>query len=175
VEENSLITDVETTRKDLREMFRKWDIDRTEYDVDWEQNNSRGQRMPGAIVHYLRNGQWQTVCCYSKNTRAENLRQIFLFLDRIRISERVGVQYQGLSSSKELVAQQPGQVEKERKEALLDAYDIVGASPDDKFEMIESIYLKKCQFYHPDKGGDPERFKRLTAAFELIKQSRGQK
>ncbi|MDD4986302.1 MAG: hypothetical protein PHQ43_11045 [Dehalococcoidales bacterium] len=50
-------TAVETTRVDIREMFRKWGIDRSEYDIEWEPNNSRGQRMPGAIVHYLRQGK----------------------------------------------------------------------------------------------------------------------
>jgi hypothetical protein len=164
-----LTKEVDLTRKDLREMFRKWGIDKSEYDIEWEPNNTRGQRMPGAIVHYLRQGKWQTVSCYATKSRAVNLRQILLFLDRIRISERVGIQYQGLSSSKELVTQQPGQAEKERKESLLDAYDIVGASPDDPFEMIEAVYKKKALYYHPDKGGNPERFKRLTEAYELIK------
>ncbi len=169
------VKQVDDTRADIREMFRKWNIDRTEFDIEWEPNNSRGQRMPGAIIHYLREGKWQTVCCYSRHSRAENLRQIYLFLDRVRIAEHNGIQYQGLSSSKEVVAQQHCQAEKERKETLLDAYDIVGASPDDPIDLIKDIYKRKANTYHPDHGGNPERFKRLTDAYQTIMQSRGEK
>jgi curved DNA-binding protein CbpA len=28
-------------------------------------------------------------------------------------------------------------------------------------------------FYHPDKGGDGEKFKRLTQAYELVMKNRG--
>ena len=60
-----------------------------------------------------------------------------------------------------------------RKEDLLDAYDTLGVSPDDPVELVKRVYANKSQFYHPDKGGDPEKFKRLTKAYELILKSRG--
>ncbi len=60
-----------------------------------------------------------------------------------------------------------------RKESILDAYAILGASPDDPAELIRDVYRRKSMFYPPDKGGDPEKFKRLTQAYELIMKNRG--
>ncbi len=96
-----------------------------------------------------------------------------LFLDRVRIAEDNGVAYSGLSGSKDLTT--TVDTEATRKESLLDAYDILGASPDDPVELIKELYRKKSMYYHPDKGGDSEKFKRLSQAYELIMQSRGQK
>ena len=62
-----------------------------------------------------------------------------------------------------------------RRESILDAYDTLGAGPDDPVELIKDVYRRKSMYYHPDKGGDPEKFKRLTAAYELILKSRGEK
>jgi integrase len=57
--------------------------------------------------------------------------------------------------------------------ALLDAYGVLGASPDDPTALIKDLYRKKAGYYHPDKpGGDAEKFKRLQDAYDLIMQSR---
>ncbi len=164
--------DVDVTRQQIRDMFRKWGIDRSETEILWEESKD-GRRLPGTIARYMRNGKWQEGSCHAFPTRAQNLRQIYLFLDRVRIAEDNGVAYSGLSGSKDLTT--TVDTESARKESLLDAYDILGASPDDPVELIKEIYRKKSMYYHPDKGGDPEKFKRLSQAYELIMQSRGQK
>jgi curved DNA-binding protein CbpA len=62
-----------------------------------------------------------------------------------------------------------------RKEATLDALDVLGVGPDDPVDLIKDIYRKKSMYYHPDKGGTDEKFKRLKDAYELIMNNRGQK
>jgi DnaJ-class molecular chaperone len=62
-----------------------------------------------------------------------------------------------------------------RGSPLIDAYDIVGASPDDPTDLVKELYRKKSTYYHPDKGGSRERFERLTKALETILKSRGDK
>jgi DnaJ-domain-containing protein 1 len=172
--------DVDRTRQDIRDMFAKWGIDKSEYEIVWQEETlATGvkRRLPGATIHYLRDNKWQTVSCFSKWDRGTNLRQLYMFLDRIRISEKVGIQYQGLSYTTEVTKSTKATSDNERdhKEDILDAYDILGASPDDPIELIKDIYRRKCMYYHPDKGGDQERFKRLQNAYELIMLSRGQK
>lgn len=163
--------DVDITRTEIRRMFEKWGIDRSETEILWDESKF-GSRMPGAIVRYMRGTKWQEVSCRAFPSRAQNLRQIFLFLDRMRIAEDNGVAYSGLSGGKEIVPTNSGT---NRKEELLDAYDFLGASPDDPIDLINDLYRKKSMYYHPDKGGDPERFKRLNQAYETIKSSRGVK
>ena len=165
--------DVERTRRDIRHQFAMWDIDPSEFEILWEEErdgSGRIFRRPGARVRYMRNGQWQEIACFGFTSRAENLRQCFLLIERLRIAEQHGVQYQGLTFTKELAATSP---EISRKESLLDAYDVLGVSPDDPVELVKDVFRRKSMFYHPDKGGDPEKFKRLNKAYELICESRG--
>ncbi|KKM94732.1 hypothetical protein LCGC14_1195440 [marine sediment metagenome] len=171
----SRVTAVDQSRRDIRHAFAMWDIDPSEFEILWEEERGgRGQIMkrPGAIVRYLRNSQWQTISCYGFPSRPENLRQCYLLLNRLRIAEQHGVQYEGLSHSTEVAAPDTASA---RRESILDAYDTLGAGPEDPLELIKDIYRRKSMYYHPDKGGDAEKFKRLTAAYELIMKSRGEK
>lgn len=166
--------DVDRTRSQIRHQFALWDIDPSEFEIVWEEDRSSGRiiRRPGATVRYMRNSQWQSISCFGFLSRAANLRQCFLLLERLRIAEQNGVQYQGLTFTGDLVTTSG---ETNRKQNLLDAYDILGVSPDDPIDLVESVYRKKSMFYHPDKGGDAEKFKRLNNAYETIMKSRGNK
>lgn len=167
--------DVDQTRRDIRDTFRKWDIDPSEFEILWEEDEDygrRGRRLPGAKVRYFRTKVWQLVSCHTFGSRAENLRQCFLLLDRLRIAEQHGVQYQGLTSTKEVAV---ADNDRSKREDLMDAYDFLGVGPDDPIELVKDVYRRKSMYYHPDKGGDPEKFKRLTRAYELICNSRGVK
>ncbi len=155
----------EQTMRELRSMFGKWDVDMWEPIPDKE-------RAPGVTVRYLRVGAWQQVHCNAFPTRAQNLRQVYLLLDRLRIAEKNGVSYTGLTSTKDLVASSP---EGQAKTKLQDSYFILGVTPEDPTEMIRNIYRSKANFYHPDKGGDKDKFIALHAAYEAICQARGVK
>lgn len=88
--------EVDRTRRQIRDTFRKWKVDPSEFEILWQEEmepERRGLRLPGAIVRYMRNGVWQTVASYRFPNRAENLRQCFLLLDRLRIAEQHGLQY----------------------------------------------------------------------------------
>ena len=165
--------DVDQTRREIRHTFFLWDIDPSEFEILWEEEREgrRVTRLPGARVRYMRNGQWQEVACFGFAKRAENLRQCFLLLDRLRVAEQHGVQYQGLTFTKDL-ATTTG--EAARRESLMDAYDILGVSPDDPVDLIKDVYRRKSMYYHPDKGGTDEKFKRLKSAYDLIMKGRGE-
>lgn len=165
--------DVDQTRREIRHTFTLWDIDPSEFEIIWEEDRSTGKiiRRPGATVRYQRNSQWQSVACFAFPNRAANLRQCFFLLERLRIAEQHGVQYEGLTHTKDLSITTG---EAARKENLMDAYDILGASPDDHFDLLKDIYRRKALYYHPDKpGGSGEKMKRLNTAWQLIQKSRG--
>ena len=152
--------DVDQTRQEIRDMFRKWDVDRSEFEIEWQEADFN-RRLPGVTVRYQRKGQMQSVSCFTFQSRAENLRQVYMLLDRLRLAEDHGVQYQGLTSSKEIAQTQPSV---NRNQEVLDAYDLLGVAPDDPMDMVTAIYQKKAQFFHPDKGGDEQKMVKLTAA-----------
>jgi molecular chaperone DnaJ len=56
-----------------------------------------------------------------------------------------------------------------------DLYEILGVSRDADEDEIKRAYRRRARELHPDAGGDPEAFKELTAAYEVLKnpQARG--
>ncbi|MFM7851502.1 MAG: DnaJ domain-containing protein [bacterium] len=47
-------------------------------------------------------------------------------------------------------------------------YDLLGVSKKSTFNEIKKAYHKLALKEHPDKGGDPEKFKLITAAYEVL-------
>lgn len=52
-----------------------------------------------------------------------------------------------------------------------DDYAILYLQPDAPDAILEVVYRKLAQLFHPDRGGDEEQFKRITAAYQRIKGS----
>ena len=50
-------------------------------------------------------------------------------------------------------------------------YDLLGVSPDASEAELKKSYRKKALSLHPDKGGDPELFKEVTSAYEVLSDS----
>jgi len=51
-------------------------------------------------------------------------------------------------------------------------YDILGVSRDSSVDDIKKAYKKAALAHHPDKGGDPEKFKEVSAAAETLTDDR---
>lgn len=47
-------------------------------------------------------------------------------------------------------------------------YDVLGISKDASPEEIKKAYRKLAREHHPDKGGDPEKFKKVQEAYETL-------
>lgn len=47
-------------------------------------------------------------------------------------------------------------------------YDALGISKSADAAEIKKAYRKNAMKNHPDKGGDPEKFKEVTAAYEVL-------
>ncbi len=52
---------------------------------------------------------------------------------------------------------------------MRDLYEILGVGRDAGDDEIKRAYRRKARELHPDAGGDPEAFKELTAAYEVLK------
>lgn len=52
---------------------------------------------------------------------------------------------------------------------MQDLYDILGVAHDASDDDIKRAYRRRARELHPDTGGDPEAFKELTAAYEVLK------
>jgi len=47
-------------------------------------------------------------------------------------------------------------------------YETLGVSKSDTCTVIKKAYLKLARVHHPDKGGDPEKFKEITKASDIL-------
>ena len=47
-------------------------------------------------------------------------------------------------------------------------YAVLGVAPTASKEEIKRAYLEACRTHHPDKGGDEERFKEASEAWEVL-------
>lgn len=49
-------------------------------------------------------------------------------------------------------------------------FDVVGVKSGASLEEIKAAYRARALTLHPDKGGDPEKFRRLQEAYEILKR-----
>ena len=54
-------------------------------------------------------------------------------------------------------------------------YDTLGVAPDATIGEIKKAYRKLALIHHPDKGGDENTFKKITAAYEMLKDDEKRK
>lgn len=156
---------VAQTLADLRRLFSKGEVE------DWEPIPL--EKEPGYSVRYYRNRNWTEISSYYQPTKAMNLRVCYQVIDNMFRWEARGVGgiVKGTAfMGGELVATKMGE-----RESFDEACAIIGVGPETSWEEIDRVYKVKVQFAHPDKGGDPERFKRLQKAYDYLKKVKGPK
>ena len=62
----------------------------------------------------------------------------------------------------------PGMPQKREPADTTKLYETLGIEKSSSAAQIKKAYRKKALRMHPDKGGDPEEFKKLQAAYDVL-------
>lgn len=153
---------VSDTLANLRRVFKSWGIE------EWEPVPGEDGR--SYSVRYLRSNQWTEINSQLQPTKAMNLRVCYQVIMYLKLWENRGVT--GIAKGVTFVG---GLVpsKNQDKEDYEQSCAILGVEPTVSIEEIKSVFRAKVQFAHPDKGGDPERFKRIQKAYDYIMKVKG--
>lgn len=61
-----------------------------------------------------------------------------------------------------------GQEEEPQGQKETELYEVLGVKSDASTEDIKKAFRKLAVKYHPDRGGDAEKFKEINAAHEVL-------
>ncbi|MBU0516736.1 MAG: J domain-containing protein [Proteobacteria bacterium] len=110
---------------------------------------------PAVAVYFELNGTPHVLACDKWDRVQDNTQAIRKHVEAIRGQERwgVGTLEQAFKGYKALPdpSQKPW-------------WEVLGVSRHDSLAEIEAAYRRQARTTHPDHGGDPEAFKRLTVA-----------
>ena len=59
-------------------------------------------------------------------------------------------------------------IKEEKRQKPMSDYETLGLEPNSSLREIRKAYLTLSMAFHPDKGGDPEQFKKIKAAYENL-------
>lgn len=156
---------VQETLAQLRKLMRDWSVE------DYEPVPGEDGR--SYAIRYLRGKVWTEVSSTLQPTKAQNLRAVYWAIHNLKTWGERGIT--GLAGGVTFVG---GLVPTGRggdRESFDEACDILGVDHDAPVEEVKRIYQVKVQRHHPDHGGDPERFKRLQKAYDLVLKVKGEK
>ena len=159
---------VAETLADLRRLFSAWAIE------DWEPVPS--EQGPGYSLRYYRNKIWTEVGSFNQPTKSMNLRVCFQVVDNLRRWESRGVTglVQAGGGSAAFMGGTLVATTNMERESYEEACATLGVEAGASMAEVKKVYQAKVQFAHPDRGGDPDRFKRLTRAYEYIAKVKGE-
>ena len=152
---------VQETLSDLRKLFRDHEIE------DFEAVPKDGNTYS---VRYYGGGTWVEIESRMQPTKSGNLRQCYQVIDSLLRWQLRGVS--GLANKQTFMSSALVSISGNAQKAseFVEACGVLGVDPDTSLEEIQDVYRVKAKRAHPDAGGDPERFKRLTRALEVIEK-----
>ena len=56
-----------------------------------------------------------------------------------------------------------------QRELILSALNTLDLHIESTFDEGKSSYRELCKIHHPDKGGDPDKFKEISNAWQILK------
>lgn len=174
LESTQKLLDAELTHLNAKSVVMQMFLDRSQIRLDGGLRAGATPRKPGIILSFsCKHGQLMYPCDTFKTWR-ENLRAIALALQALRSVDRYGVtsraeQYKGWQQ----LPSPGGPTIKTRDQALEFLGKILGCTLSElRGAPLVDAFIRQAQMKtHPDKGGDPEDFKRVMECEKVLKSA----
>lgn len=163
----------EDTRQDLAKMFQKW-ANATGSKFRWLHPRSRTEAKSiygKATLWFERDGREATIECDASQRYADNLRSLFMTLDRIRISEASGISLETLVTAAQTLMALPPPRHHEPEPATAsgdDPWDVLGLRAGAPLATVEAVW--RVAVKDAMQHRDDEAVKRLNVARDAIRQ-----
>jgi DnaJ-domain-containing protein 1 len=160
------------TLDDLDATMRKWGVSA------WRTSPQRPPRKRWyraderrVDLTFERGGRSITISHDRQATPEDNLRVLYLAAEAMRLNERRGIAAVLASAYAQLPPpEDAAPVSPDDPHA--DPYTVLGLQPGAPLAVAEAAYRALAKAMHPDAGGDPAQFARLTAAIEAIRKEK---
>ncbi len=127
--------------------------------------NRRVPDDPGVAVYFVRDGRQMCIPCDKWNRIQDNLHAIKLTIEALR-----GVDRWGAKSMMDAMFQGFEALPAQSQHGW---WVVLGVERDALKARVRSAYRDAVLAHHPDRGGDPETFYRIQAAYDEFKRERG--
>lgn len=120
---------------------------------------------PGAVIRWSKDGNQYAVACDHYTDLRSNVRAIGLYIrEKRKMQDRPVVTGQDEFATARL----PSGDEDDAIAAAPPPHEVLGVARDAPDSVVEAAARELTKQHHPDRGGDPEQFKRVRRAKERL-------
>jgi len=117
---------------------------------------------PGFVLRWTKDGEQFAVACDAYRRLRDNVREVYLWVHETRMRGQRPV----VTGNSEFAAARLPSGEDDAVVAGPPAHEVLDVAPDAAPDVVKAAYRQKTKEMHPDHGGSPEAFQRLTRAKE---------
>ncbi len=163
---------IATTTDELATEMDRMDVDHWRGSIGNQHTKSNGLPLhnaspddPGFVLRWTDDGEEFAVACDHYSRLRDNLRTVYLWVHETRMRSQRPVT---TGDAEFAAARLPSGDGDDPVAAAPPAHEILEVTPDADDAVVKAAFRQKAKSAHPDQGGDPAQWQRLTDAKEQM-------
>mgnify|MGYP006281216347 CR=1 FL=1 len=163
---------IANTTINLKKELERMDVDEWRASIGNQHTKSNGLPLhnanpddPGFVLQWTDDGQQFAVACDDYSRLRDNLRSVYLWVHETRMRSQRPVK---TGDAEFAAARLPSGEGEQAVAATALPHEILEVDPDADEEIVQAAFRQKAKSAHPDQGGDPAEWRRLTDAKEAM-------
>ncbi|NHX37190.1 MULTISPECIES: J domain-containing protein [Halolamina] len=163
---------IATTTDALATEMERMDVDEWRGSIGNTHTKSNGLPLhnanpddPGFVLRWSDDGEQFAVACDDYSRLRDNLRSVYLWVHETRMRAQRPVK---TGDAEFAAARLPSGDDEDALVATAAPHEILEVAPDADEPVVKAAYRQQAKSAHPDQGGDPAEWQRLTDAKEAM-------